>query len=123
MRLFRLIQKLCFYAIVVACFSLSVILAISYYLGSPETFIERETTFYDQDEEEIEVFQRRKRHVELDHISPFFIDAIIAVEDRHFYDHHGFDYRGIARAVVKNVHSKRLTDRLSTIKQHNERNL
>lgn len=123
MRLFRLIQKLCFYAIVVACFSLSVILAISYYLGPPETFIERETTFYDQDEEEIEVFQRRKRHVELDHISPFFIDAIIAVEDRHFYDHHGFDYRGIARAVVKNVHSKRLKEGASTITQQYARNL
>lgn len=123
MRLLRFVSKCIIYMALFCFFCLSVVLAVSYYLGPPETFTERETTFYDQDGDEIEVFKRQKRHVELDDISPYFIDAIVAIEDRHFYNHHGFDYRGIARAVFKNVHSKRLKEGASTITQQYARNL
>ncbi|WP_265596360.1 transglycosylase domain-containing protein, partial [Verrucomicrobium sp. BvORR106] len=41
--------------------------------------------------------------VPLDEFPPHVIDALIATEDSRFYRHHGVDYVGIARAMVKNL--------------------
>lgn len=38
--------------------------------------------------------------VKLDDVPGHLVDALIAVEDRRFYTHHGIDPRGIARAVI-----------------------
>ncbi len=43
--------------------------------------------------------------------------AFIDVEDRRFYKHKGFDYKGFARAVVHNVRSHSLKEGASTISQ------
>jgi len=49
---------------------------------------------------------------------PFFLQkALIAVEDSRFYEHSGIDYRGIARAMVKNVVKRRMAEGGSTITQ------
>jgi 1A family penicillin-binding protein len=40
--------------------------------------------------------------VPLTQISPHLIHATIAIEDKDFYEHHGFSIRGIARAAVAN---------------------
>src|SRR5205823_10071783 len=36
-------------------------------------------------------------------ISPNVKNAVIAIEDKRFYEHNGVDYRGIARAVVADI--------------------
>ncbi len=41
--------------------------------------------------------------VKLEQIPQHVIDALIAVEDRRFYSHHGIDPRGIARAIFTTV--------------------
>ncbi|NLN54159.1 MAG: PBP1A family penicillin-binding protein, partial [Firmicutes bacterium] len=41
--------------------------------------------------------------VSLDEISPYLIDAFIAIEDERFYDHPGFDARGMFRAFIYNL--------------------
>lgn len=41
--------------------------------------------------------------IDLDQISPTFIDALIATEDARFYDHQGVDLRGLARAAAVNL--------------------
>ena len=38
-----------------------------------------------------------------DDISQYMVDATIAIEDRDFFSHSGFDVRGITRAAVRNV--------------------
>jgi penicillin-binding protein 1B len=38
--------------------------------------------------------------VRLDEVPRHLVDALIAVEDRRFYAHHGIDPRGIARAII-----------------------
>ncbi|MFW5884913.1 MAG: penicillin-binding protein [Patescibacteria group bacterium] len=43
--------------------------------------------------------------------------ATIAIEDQEFYDHHGIDFRGIARAAVKDVMQRRAAEGGSTITQ------
>lgn len=44
-----------------------------------------------------------RRLVEIEDISPFFLDATVAIEDASFYDNPGFDPRGIARALWNNL--------------------
>jgi len=46
---------------------------------------------------------KRRTPVELREVPQQLIDAIIATEDRRFYEHPGVDIRGIARAVVNLV--------------------
>jgi 1A family penicillin-binding protein len=44
-------------------------------------------------------------------------DAVIAIEDRRFYDHHGLDPRGILRALARAFGAGRLREGASTITQ------
>src|SRR3954468_3022864 len=50
---------------------------------------------------QIAVFENNglRQPVKLDQVSPKAVDALIASEDRHFYDHSGVDVGGIARAM------------------------
>ena len=41
--------------------------------------------------------------VSLSEVSPYFIDALLAREDTRFYQHKGIDWRGIARALVRDL--------------------
>jgi penicillin-binding protein 1A len=52
-----------------------------------------------------------------DKISPNIKNAVIAVEDRRFYEHGGVDYKGIARAFVQDVLRRRAAQGGSTITQ------
>ena len=49
--------------------------------------------------------------------------AFVAIEDRRFYEHAGFDPRGIARAIVTNIERGRAAQGASTITQQLARNL
>jgi len=51
------------------------------------------------------------------------VNAIVAVEDSRFYEHHGVDFKGIMRAVVKNVLKGRFAQGGSTITQQLARGL
>ncbi|MGN7765670.1 transglycosylase domain-containing protein [Paenibacillus sp. 22594] len=66
---------------------------------------------------------RSRDPVTLDQISPLLIQATLAVEDRKFYDHSGFDVRGMGRAVLANLESGDRTQGASTLTQQLARNL
>ena len=55
--------------------------------------------------------------VDSDAIAPVVKQAIVAVEDRRFWEHRGVDIRGIARAVIADVREKELVQGGSTITQ------
>lgn len=46
-----------------------------------------------------------------------FVDALIAVEDRRFFEHHGVDLFGLARAVLTNLMARRWVQGGSTLTQ------
>ena len=48
--------------------------------------------------------------------------AFIATEDRRFYQHHGLDWRGVTRAVVRNTSALRFREGFSTITMQVARN-
>lgn len=47
-----------------------------------------------------EVGEERRFPVKLEDVPQPLIDAFLATEDAHFYSHHGFDLKGITRAVI-----------------------
>ncbi len=55
--------------------------------------------------------------VSSDQIAPIMRQAIVAIEDKRFYEHRGVDLRGIARAVWADVTSKKVVQGGSTITQ------
>jgi penicillin-binding protein 1A len=52
-----------------------------------------------------------------DKIAPLMKQAIVAVEDKRFYEHRGVDLHGILRAVWQDVRNKRVVEGGSTITQ------
>jgi penicillin-binding protein 1A len=62
-----------------------------------------------------------RRWVPLEGISPYVVDALIATEDRRFYNHFGIDVRRTAGALVRTVRGDRQGG--STITQQLARNL
>ena len=61
--------------------------------------------------------------VTLDKISKNVIDATISAEDKNFYEHKGFDYLRILKAMFINIKSKSLKQGASTISQQYIKNL
>jgi penicillin-binding protein 1A len=55
--------------------------------------------------------------LEPEQISPNMKNAVVAIEDARFYEHRGFDYRGLARAVVQNIMARSAKQGASTITQ------
>ncbi|KAF1303361.1 MULTISPECIES: PBP1A family penicillin-binding protein [Enterococcus] len=69
-----------------------------------ESDLKESTIVYDKDGDEAgKLYAQKGTYIDLEQISPFIQDAVISTEDRNFYQHHGFDIKGIARAAVRTV--------------------
>lgn len=55
--------------------------------------------------------------IQLSEAPPHLVDALIAIEDRNYYNHFGISPRGIARAMVVNVKAGRFVQGGSTLTQ------
>ncbi len=53
----------------------------------------------------------------LDRFPDHLVDAVIAIEDRRFWDHYGIDLRGMARAFIRNLGAGQVREGGSTITQ------
>ncbi len=70
------------------------------------------------------IAMENRKPVKLDQISNFLKDAIVATEDRRYFEHKGVDYQGIARALYRNVTSGDVRgEGASTITQQLVRNI
>jgi penicillin-binding protein 1A len=65
----------------------------------------------------------RHSKVTLSEVSPHFIDALLATEDRRFYQHYGVDPVALMRALVRDVVHRRLLEGGSTLTQQLARNV
>ncbi|HSE43119.1 MAG TPA: transglycosylase domain-containing protein, partial [Acidobacteriota bacterium] len=77
------------------------------------------THVYSADGKPIDEFYVEKRVVlrSMDHVSPDLRNAIIAVEDAHYFEHPGVDPWGILRALYVNLKTGRVVEGGSTITQ------
>ena len=64
-----------------------------------------------------EFFVEKRVPVKLDEIPPYLRQAVVATEDRRFYEHAGLDWRGIGRAILKDIRAGRFKEGGSTITQ------
>src|SRR3954463_11860923 len=60
--------------------------------------------------------------VSLSEVSPEFIAAVLAREDARFYDHKGIDWRGILRALVRDILSRSAKEGASSLTMQLARN-
>ena len=67
--------------------------------------------------------KKEKNYAELKDLPEFYLDAVIAVEDRRFYSHGAIDPIAITRAVFVNVKSLELKEGGSTITQQLAKNI
>jgi len=76
------------------------------------------TIVYDRyDHPAFTFFIEQRIYIPLDRVSPNMIDALLAVEDRRFFSHHGIDPIRIAGAAWKNFRIGRISEGGSTITQ------
>src|SRR5437773_5568397 len=60
--------------------------------------------------------------VALNEVSPYFVEAVLTREDVRFFEHGGIDWRGIGRALVKDILSRSAKEGASSITQQLARN-
>ncbi len=93
--------------------------------GPPPLAVPQSTLFYSDDGTIIgESHTGEKRYwMSLEKMSPSIIDATISIEDKSFYEHHGFDYKRIAGAVIADIKAMAKVQGASTISQQFARNV
>lgn len=76
------------------------------------------TKFYSHDGEIIKTFTAYTySKVDIKNVPQDFINALVATEDKNFYNHRGFDLVGLARSTVNNIIAGRVVQGASTITQ------
>lgn len=81
------------------------------------------TVIYDKDgDEATKIRTERTEGMELENIPDYVPAAVVSIEDERFYEHNGFDVKGITRAFFKNLMAGRITGGGSTITQQLTKN-
>jgi 1A family penicillin-binding protein len=101
------------------------VLAYAKILGAPPLAVPQSTLFFADDGTLIgESHSGQKRYwVGLNDISPNLVNATVSIEDKNFFQHHGFDYKRIAGAVLADIQAFSKVQGASTITQQYARNL
>ena len=68
-------------------------------------------------EEKAEEISGQEHFTTLDQLPEVYLDAVLAVEDRNFYNHPGFSLRSTGRAIIRNFQEGQLVEGGSTITQ------
>ncbi|MER1984291.1 MAG: PBP1A family penicillin-binding protein [Solibacillus sp.] len=93
--------------------------------GAPTLTVPKASIFLDSQDNQIGDYytEERRYWTNLDDISPYLVDATIAVEDKDFYKHNGFDYSRIAGALFADIKAGAMVQGASTLTQQYARNL
>lgn len=73
--------------------------------------------YYDDGVETVDLSVMSKKYVAYDDLSPYLIDAFVAVEDKRFFSHNGVDYKRLIGATVNNLKAGGIKEGGSTITQ------
>lgn len=85
--------------------------------------LKQSTVIYDKNGEvATSVDTNRTEGVDVTQLPDYIPNAVVAIEDRRFYEHNGFDLKGITRAFFNNLFSGRITGGGSTITQQLAKN-
>ena len=73
--------------------------------------------------EVITELQSKENYTQYEDVPEIYYKALVAVEDRRFYKHNGFDVIGTIRAIYNDIKAKELLEGGSTISQQLAKNL
>lgn len=76
--------------------------------------------FYDNNEQ---LYQNQSKWINYEQLGENIINATIAIEDKNFWEHDGFDYPRIIKAAYNNIRSGSTNEGASTISQQYTKNL
>ena len=71
----------------------------------------------------LEELQAKENYTQYEKVPEIYYKALVAVEDRRFYKHNGFDIIGTTRAIYNDIRAKELLEGGSTISQQLAKNL
>lgn len=69
------------------------------------------------------IYVENRRSVSLDDVSPYFLQAVVAIEDTRFYQHHGIDFIRLAKVVLVHLQTGSKAQGASTLTQQVARGL
>ena len=122
----RTVVKLLFGVTFIVLLTGGALLLYLYNTGLPVADTDRNSRILDNQDRIMATFSTSGRSYEpvtLDHISSTLVEATLSVEDRKFYDHSGFDIKGMGRAVLVNIEKMDRSQGASTLTQQLARNL
>lgn len=113
------------FVIIIAIFVIGNVCIYAYAKLSPKIEIKNANSFmlFDNNNEVFFQGSGSKEWISLDDISPYLVKATINTEDKNFYNHIGFDYLRIAKALLVNITSGTTSQGASTITQQYAKNL
>ena len=123
MKRFKFTFKVILFLFISFVITMSALYIYAYLSGSID--IKSSNSFYIYDNKSELVYQGsgNSEWVNLEDVSPYFIDAIISTEDKHFYKHMGFDYLRIAKSLYNNLKNGYILEGGSTISQQYVKNM
>ncbi len=123
LRALRFLIKLSIFMFV--SFIVIIIGLYTYAFLSPKLELRTAGQYYIYDSEDELLYQgsSTSKWASLEDINYNLINAVISVEDKNFYKHHGFDYLRIAKAMYTNIKNKKITQGASTISQQYVKNI
>ena len=71
----------------------------------------------------LEGLQGKENYTQYENVPEIYYKALVAVEDRRFYKHNGFDIIGTTRAIYNDIRANELLEGGSTISQQLAKNL
>jgi penicillin-binding protein 2D len=124
----KIFRALFFIGLIGMALSILVMVGVLLYakiLGPPPLSVPQSTLYYSADGTIIgESNNGQKRYwVSIDEIAKPVIQATVAIEDRKFYEHNGFDFKRIGGAVLADIKALAKVQGASTITQQYARNL
>ncbi|GAA4720478.1 transglycosylase domain-containing protein [Brevibacillus fulvus] len=117
--------KLAILCILLASFALLLLLLYLRSQPLPAASVSQTTTIYAKNGEVLDTLHRgiNRYVVPLDQIAPTMQQATVAIEDRYFWDHYGFDLKRSAMAAYVDLKNMNKLQGASTITQQLARNL
>ena len=107
------------FLISIAIFYLGIYL---YALISPKLTISSAKSYYFYDSND-NLITGTDEWISYEELDKDIINATVAIEDRHFFKHQGFDYLRIIKDFINNIKSKSMSEGASTITQQYAKNL
>lgn len=106
----------------------SIVITLLVYINntdSPNLEVSQTSLIFADDGTKIDEFSNGETRywIDIEQVSPHFINAILATEDQSFFEHHGFDFKRILGAVIADIKAGEMVQGASTISQQYAKNL